>query len=111
MNRSLASSWSPRSAARWISRCASKVLERSEVSRWKSRPSPAAAWVTDATAASAWSSGMPYFVAISSAWAGPSPAACADSVVGSSSKLRHSTSTSSRCANCASADSKRRFPM
>ena len=32
-------------------------------------------------------------------------------VVGSSSKLRHSTSTSSACSNRASAASKRRLPM
>ena len=94
----MTASWIPRAAARWITRCASKVLERSETSRWKSRPSPAAAAVTLPIAASAWARDMAYFDASTSAWSGPSPAARTDVACGSSSKLRHSTSTWSACA-------------
>ena len=106
MRRSFIASCRPCAAARWMSRCASNVLPPRTRSKRKSSPSPAATPVSCAGARAPPRRTCPYLAASSSALGIPRSAGAA----GSSSKLRHVTSTSSRCSKPASAVSKRRLP-
>ena len=106
-SRSFSSSCCPDVRARWRSRCASTVLPDCALSNRKSRPTAAARAVTPSNMASM-SAGVPPYLRPSCS---ARDAVAMVGAPGSSSKLRHVTSTESPCSNSASAACRCARPM